>query len=188
MGHAGRGDEALARDAGSCPARRDIARWFSLAVCLVVTVSLSWGVLASAGEEPVLAPLFTLRSLDGCDVSLVDYRGQVVILDFWASWCHPCLEAFPALHALQETYANQGVILLVVCFDKTEEDARNYLLEHGYATSNVLWGSLEEARAVKESLGADAVTHAFLIDRRGFIRYSGHPAMLTAEILEPWLQ
>lgn len=188
MVQAGRGDETLARGASVCRARQGTARWLLLGISLVLAVSLAPRVFAIDGEEPVLAPLFTLRSLDGCDVSLVDYRGQVVILDFWASWCHPCLETFPALHALQEAYANQGVVLLVVCFDKTEEDARNYLVQNGYATSNVLWGSLEEARAVKEALDADAVTHAFLIDRRGFIRYSGHPAMLTAEILVPWLQ
>lgn len=143
------------------------------------------------GEEdcgPELAPEFVLPNLDGTEVSLAEYLGSVIILDFWASWCDPCNRALPDIHTLQEAYAEQGVVLLLLCFDKSEEKARDYLLESGYATENVLWGSLNDARSVRDLFGVEAVTHTFVIDRNGYIRYSGHPSKLTAAVLELWLE
>jgi len=168
------------------------ARRISRSVCLGALLALILAVAPHAlsqdgGENPEVAPAFTLRSLDGVDVALADYLGCVVILDFWASWCDPCTETLPQIHALQQAYADRGVVLLVLCFDKHEEDARNYLVENGYATDNVLWGSLNEARAVKDLYGVCAVTHTIVIDRDGYIRFSGHPIRITPQVLEPWV-
>ena len=154
-----------------------------LALVTLVSAPLS----GQTDEQPDAAPLFVLPNLDGAEVALADYLGRVIILDLWASWCPPCTRAFPDIHALQEAYADQGVVLLVISFDKNEDEAREYLVENGFETDNVLWGSLEEARAVRDLYGVDTVTHTFVIDRDGYIRFSGHPAALTAAALEPLL-
>ncbi len=159
----------------------------SVVVALIGIAAASIVLFGDIDKGPELAPLFTLRNLDGDDVSLVEYRGSVVILDFWATWCKPCTMTFPELHALQQAYADRGVVLLVVSLDKSAERARNHLIENGFATDNVLWGSLEEARAVKALYNVGGIAHTFLIDRAGYIRYSGHPTRLTPEELEPWL-
>jgi len=176
---------------GSVPGLvRRIARGLAsgLFFVLIVVAGSSNDLLSHVVEEDAeIAPLFTLSNLDGDDVSLEGYRGSVVILDFWASWCKPCRETFPELHALQQTYADRGVVLLVVSLDKSAQQAREYLIENGFATDNVLWGSLEEARAVKDLYGVGGIAHAFLIDQAGYIRYSGHPIRLTPEELECWL-
>ena len=143
--------------------------------------------LGGADTDPRLAPGFTLPSLDGVDVSLAEYRGRVVILDFWATWCKPCTKTFPELHMLQQEYADRGVVLLVVSLDRSDQRARDHLVENGFATDNVLWGPLEETRAVKELFGVVGIPRTFLIDRAGTIRYSGHPTRLTSEEIEPWL-
>lgn len=159
-------------------------------VGIMAAAAIMMAVPALVAEEdvgPEPAPQFTLPNLDGAEISLSDYLGSVVILDFWASWCHPCIRCLPEIHALQEAYADRGVVLLLLCFDKRDDDARDYLLEHGYATENVLWGSLAAAREVKDLFGIESVTHTFVIDRDGYIRYSGHPEKLTAEVIEPWL-
>jgi len=169
------------------PYRAKTAAW-AIALALVAAVVAAPCLFADEEEEePVLAPEFTLPNLDGTEISLVDYLGKVVILDFWASWCGPCTRAFPDIHALEEAYADRGVVLLILCFDKDDEDARTYLVENGYATENVLWGSLEDARAVRDLFGVDSVTHTLVIGPEGYIRYSGHPEKLTADVLEPWL-
>ena len=164
---------------------RDSGIWILVALfgLAVAAVALRGG----ADAEPRIAPEFTLHSLDGVDVSLAEYHGDVVILDFWATWCKPCTRTFPELHALQREYADRGVVLLVVSLDRSDQRARDHLVENGFATDNVLWGSLEEARGVKELYGVVGIPRTFLIDRTGYIRYSGYPTRLTAEEIERWL-
>ncbi|MFC2077545.1 peroxiredoxin family protein [Candidatus Bipolaricaulota bacterium] len=152
-----------------------------------VVAAAALGLLSPGRSEPALAPGFSLVSLDGDVVSLSDYRGQVVVLDFWASWCQPCTKTFPKLHELHGQYADRGVVLLVVSLDRSEEASREHLAENGFPTENVLWGSLAEARAVKDLYGVRGIPRTFLIDREGYIRFSGYPSRVDAEKLEPWL-
>jgi len=164
---------------------KDVGIWVIVAVVAIAGVLVY--LFGSADTGPELAPQFTLQSLDGVDVSLGEYRGSVVILDFWATWCKPCMRTFPELHALQQAYADRGVVLLVVSLDKSAQRARDHLVENGFATDNVLWGSLEEARGVKELFGVGGIPRTFVIDRAGYIRFSGYPTRVTAELLEAWL-
>ncbi|MCK5828499.1 TlpA family protein disulfide reductase [Candidatus Bipolaricaulota bacterium] len=153
----------------------------ALAGLLLVTLLLSGG-----DQEPELAPDFTLMNLDGDLVTLGDYRGSVVVLDFWATWCSPCTKSFPNLHAVVERNEAEGVVLLLVSLDKTANRARDYLVENGYSTDNVLWESLDAAREVKDLFGVVGIPRTFIIDRDGFIQSSGHPADLTDESLQEW--
>jgi thiol-disulfide isomerase/thioredoxin len=164
---------------------KDVGIWVVLGLAGLAVVSAI--LLGGVESGPKLAPDFTLRSLDGVDVSLAEYRGSVVILDFWATWCKPCTKTFPELHALQQDYASRGVILLIVSLDRSAQRARDHLVEGGFPTDNVLWGSLDEARAVKELYGVGGIPRTLLIDREGTIRYSGYPTRLTPEEIEAWL-
>ncbi len=164
---------------------KNIGIWLAIGLAGAALVSLVF--FGGMDSEPEIAPDFTLRSLDDADVSLVELRGSVVILDFWATWCKPCTKTFPDLHALQQDYVDRGVVLLVVSLDKSAQRARDYLVDAGFATDNVLWGSLEEARAVKSLYGVGGIPRTFLIDRAGFIRFSGYPTRLTSEEIESWL-
>jgi len=161
----------------------------SLALLVVCTLLASCSLHLAAGVQTPseVAPSFTLPNLDGDDVSLVDFRGSVVILEFWATWCEPCVRLFPEIHAVWEAVADRGAALLVVSLDKTEDAPRNFMIENDLPTDNVLWGSLESARAVKDLFGIVGTAHVVLIDRGGYVRYSGHPMHVTAEIIEPWL-
>jgi len=164
---------------------KDVGIWIAIAL-----VGLSVGLamlLGGTERQPEPAPPFTLRSLEGIDVSLDDYRGQLIILDFWATWCKPCTTTFPELHALVEAYADDSVVMLVISLDRSEKRAREYLTENGYATDKVLWGSLTQARSVKELYGVGGIPRTFLIDRDGLIRFAGYPTRLTAEKIEAWL-
>jgi thiol-disulfide isomerase/thioredoxin len=125
--------------------------------------------------------------LDGVETTLSAFRGQVVILDFWASWCKPCTRTFPEVDALVERLRDEGVVLLVVSLDKDANTARTYLQENGFSTDHVLYGSLEEAREVKGLYGVVGIPHTFLIDRDGLIRFSGYPNGLTEELIRAWL-
>lgn len=153
----------------------------ALAGLLLVTILTS-----DVDREPELAPDFTLMNLDGDFVTLGDYRGSIVVLDFWATWCSPCIKSFPTLHAVVERNEDEGVVLLLVSLDKTAKRPRDYLVTNGYSTDNVLWESLDAAREVKTLFGVVGIPRTFLIDRNGFIQFAGHPSELTDERLREW--
>ena len=153
----------------------------ALAGLLIITLLLTGG-----DREPELAPDFTLMNLDGDFMTLSDLRGSVVVIDFWATWCSPCLKSFPNLHDVVERNKDQGVVLLLVSLDKTAKRSRDYLVENGYATDNVLWESLEASREVKELFGVVGIPRTFIIDREGFIQHTGHPGDLTDADLQEW--
>jgi peroxiredoxin len=81
------------------------------------------------GPAPVVgapAPEFTLKTVDGQSVSLADYRGQVVLLNFWATWCGPCKLEMPAFDRAQQTVGPQGFQVLAVNFDEPQSDVQAF--------------------------------------------------------------
>ena len=84
-----------------------------------------------AGQRP-LAPSFTLDALEGqATISLADYRGQVVVLNFWASWCVPCKSEAPLLEAAWKRYRDRGVVVLGVDAQDFRSDARRFVERYG---------------------------------------------------------
>jgi peroxiredoxin len=136
---------------------------------------------------PVLAPDFSLASLGGETVTLSALRGKVIILDFWASWCKPCTRTLPGLDELAVRLADRDVVLLAISLDRTEKAAREYAGTHDLSANSVLYGSLDQARVVKDLYGVAGIPRTFLIDREGFVRYSGGPSGVTEELVAPWL-
>lgn len=74
------------------------------------------------------APEFQLPAADK-SIKLADYRGKVVLLDFWASWCGPCKQSFPWMNEMQSKYGAQGLVVLAVNVDQKREDAQKFLAE-----------------------------------------------------------
>jgi peroxiredoxin len=82
--------------------------------------------IAVAPQAGALAPAFTLQDLDGKSISLSDFHGQVVLLNFWAVWCSPCLVEMPMFEARYQSLKDDGFIVLGVNFDDPPEDVRIY--------------------------------------------------------------
>jgi len=139
---------------------------------------------AAVGQQ---APQFTLRELDGEDVSLSDFRGLVVLIDFWRSTCPPCRTTMPHLEALREEFEGEGLVLVGVNLDVTEAAARNYVVDNGFDEMITLRGSLEDAEAVRALYGVGGIPHTFVIDRQGIVRHADHPIRLRDYHIEPWL-
>jgi len=129
------------------------------------------------------APGFSLLDLDGRHVSLASYRGQVVLLDFWASWCSPCRQTLPHLHQIAVDHAGDGLVFIGINLDRRTEDAVSYLDDNPFHQMIPVQGTT----AVAQQYGVSGIPRTFVIDRSGVIRFAGHPAVLVASAIEPWL-
>jgi peroxiredoxin len=128
-------------------------------------------LVAGCGEQRAQsqAPDFSLPLLDGGEsVSLQDYRGQVVYLTFWASWCLPCRQEMPYLAQLLERHQGEGFEVLAINVDQEVELARAFVEEYGI-TFPVLY---DPERSVAPTYRVPGYPTHFVIDRGGKIRYT----------------
>lgn len=118
------------------------------------------------------APAFTLNDLDGKKVSLSDFKGKIVILDFWATWCAPCKASFPLMKKALGKYSNTDVeFLFVNTWERTgdpNENAKKYLKENNYPFHCVL----DLDGKVASDFGISGVPSKIFIDKEGTIRYT----------------
>ena len=130
------------------------------------------------------APDFTLKDLSGNSISLHQFRGHVVILDFWASWCAPCRASMPTLDGFASRYHDKGLVLIGVSLDRSAENARSFLNANNYHRLIALWESASASQAVAREYGVNAIPHTFVLDRDGIIRFTDHPMRLTTSLLD----
>ncbi|MFG0252805.1 MAG: peroxiredoxin family protein [Phycisphaerales bacterium JB038] len=93
--------------------------------------------------EVTLAPDFTLSNIDGEAFTLAEQRGNMVVMDFWATWCHPCTEAMPHMQQLHEDYKDRHVSVVGINVWEFDEDAdpAGYVREHEYTYHHLLDGA-----------------------------------------------
>ena len=116
-------------------------------------------------EAPRAAPAFSLKDLSGQTVSLSDYQGKVVLLDFWATFCSPCLKAMPKLQKLHEQQAVKGFSVIGVA---TDEGAAK-VVAPVVKKSKVTYPILISDSAAWKTYGVESLPALFLIDRNGRI-------------------
>ncbi len=111
------------------------------------------------------APAFTLKDLTGQEVSLYDFKGKVVYLDFWASWCGPCRAEMPASHELQKQFEGEEVVFIYVSIDDSEAAWRKGMEELELTGTLLLAQSWEHEMPLAYHI--QSIPHYVLIDRYG---------------------
>ena len=111
------------------------------------------------------APDFTLPLLDGGALTLSQYLGQPLVINFWASWCPPCRQEAPALERTWRAYKDRGVVFVGVDIQDTKEDARVYLREYDVTYPNVLDGDGK----VTVDYGVIGLPITFFVSRDGIV-------------------
>lgn len=110
-----------------------------------------------------VAPEFTLSDIHGDSVSLSDFEGQVLLIDFWATWCAPCREEIPMLTELHRTYGERGFTLLAIS-DENAELIAEFVAEYGVPYLNLV-----DPGEVSREYQVTSLPTAFLVDREGRI-------------------
>jgi len=152
--------------------------WFFIIVIVLAAAFWTWlsrvpdstlsGSRLANPREDFPAPDFTLDHLDGGSTQLSDLRGNVVIVNLWASWCAPCRAEMPAFQKLYNANRERGLEVLAVnsTFQDSETDARNFAGQLGL-TYPIL---LDREGVVSRQYRLQALPSTFIIDRSGIIR------------------
>ena len=141
----------------------------NLTLGLLVTVFAATA-LASSDLEGRAAPDFALKSSTGENLRLSEYRGDVVMINFWATWCGPCRQEMPLLDELYARYERVGFNLLGVNIDDDSRRAMQMIDELG-VNFPVLFDSRKEVSRLYE---VEAMPVTVLVDREGNVRYVHH--------------
>jgi thiol-disulfide isomerase/thioredoxin len=125
---------------------------FAFALCQAVAVS-------------EIAPDFTLKSIEGTNTRLNEYRGQVVLINFWASWCGPCRQEMPLLERIDARYKGAGFTVLGVNVEGKPGPAKEVASKFG-----VFPVLVDEGQKVSELYDLESC-HSVVVDRDGVVRY-----------------
>ena len=112
------------------------------------------------------APDFTLTDLKGNSVTLSDFRGKVVFLNFWATWCPPCRAEMPEIEAIYQDYKDKDVVVIGIDLLEAEDEVRQFVQEGGYSWTFVI----DTTGGVAENYGITAIPTSFFLDKEGVIR------------------
>ena len=114
---------------------------------------------------------FNVKDLDGNDLSLEKYRGNVILLDFWAVWCAPCIAEMPNVKQVYEKYKEENFQIIGISLDQSRDKLVGYLEKEGITWPQVFDGNGWQNQVAK-IYGIRAIPHMYLIDGEGVIRKS----------------
>jgi thiol-disulfide isomerase/thioredoxin len=150
---------------------REMLRVKRFVVLSIVVMALLAGCTDKGAQPDTMPSDFSLQDMSGKTVRLSDYKGKVVLLEFWATWCPPCRESVPGLEKLHKEYKDRGLVLLAVSMDEGGWDEVRSFITESKITYSVLKGT--EDIAIKYQVRA--IPMMLVLNKEGKIakRYLG---------------
>ena len=113
-----------------------------------------------------LAPDFQLKNLDGQSVSLSDLQGKPVLINFWATWCHPCIYEMPYLQQVYEEWSDKGLMVLAINIGESSAQVEAFMQSHDLSLPVLL----DAKQAVAQKYNIWSIPTTFFIDKDGIIQ------------------
>jgi peroxiredoxin len=110
-------------------------------------------------------------AVDGREVDLASMKGKVVLVDFWATTCRPCMAELPRVKAAYDKFHGQGFEILGISCDTDKERLEKFLKEKGLPWPQYFDGKQQEDNKFTVGFGIDGIPHMFLVDKKGFLRF-----------------
>ncbi len=173
--------EQIAPQSSEPPRRSRVALTLPVAVAVVVVALVVYGFLSARSDrlEPGdVAPGFALTLFDGSEMMLSDLRGEVVVLNFWASWCTPCRQEARDLQATWAVYEGRPVAFMGITFKDAEEASHAFIETFGISYPN----GFDANGRISRAYGVVAVPETFIVDRDGKLAWH-YVGALDAETL-----
>ena len=147
-----------------------------LLVSLLVLPSSAKGEGLKAGTK---APAWILKGPDGKDIKSTDFKGKVVVLNFWATWCPPCVKEIPDFIEIQKELGEKGVTFVGASLDASPAPVKKYV-KRTQVNYPIVMG---DSDVVKEYGNFNAIPHTFVIDKDGIIRLSKSGMISKGDLL-----
>ena len=144
-----------------------VAAGLAIAACATMEGG-GGGASAVANQVGAPMPEIKVESLAGKKIDVASYRGRVLLLDVWASWCGPCKQELPMLDAMARRLKAQGIDVLAVSVDQERANVDKFLQGHGHWALTI---AHDPAGAIAERLQPDKMPTSYVIDRSGVVRY-----------------
>jgi thiol-disulfide isomerase/thioredoxin len=140
-------------------------RRLPIVALLAAFVAFAWPAAATDGSPP--APEFKLANRAGGELTLSGLKGQVVMINFWASWCGPCRQEFPALDQIYSKYKPMGFQMIAINVESEKADAERFLGQTPVGFPILF----DPDNKVSGNYGVSAMPTTFLVDRQGRLRW-----------------
>ncbi len=150
----------------------------AIALLVISIACLSPSIKAGELKPGTKAPAWILQSPDGKDIKSTAFDGKIVVLNFWATWCPPCVKEIPDFIELQSELKDKGVTFVGVSLDASASPVKKYL-KRTKVNYPVVMGN---ADVVAEFGNFTGIPHTYVIDKEGVIRMS-HSAMISKQQL-----
>lgn len=151
-----------------------------MSIFIIISFILSINTLSANTSDKKKAPDFALKTLEGKTVKLSDYKGKIIIIDFWATWCPPCRKGIPDLIELQKAYSKDLVIVgISLDQERTLKDLKPFIENYGINYPVVLGNE----KVVKDYGGVNAIPTSFVVDQKGFI-IDSHVGLVPKSVYE----
>jgi len=137
----------------------------------LVGLVLLWATMpALAGVDVGDKPVLVGKTLDGENVSLENLRGKMVLIDFWATWCGPCVTSMPHMKEMYAKYKDKGMVVLGVSLDRNAQAPAEFI-----KTNDIPWPTMMSPRGLSQEWGVSGIPCLFVIGPEGDVLWRGHP-------------
>lgn len=154
--------------------------WIMIPMILVLFALMSADNACAMREDSQVAPDFTLKDLGGSDISLSDYKGKVLVLNFWATWCPPCRAEIPDFIEVYSEYKDKGLEILGISVDQVSPDQVRRFVERNEMNYPV---AMATNQLFKDYPPPQAIPTTLIIDREGKIQYKKVGMMSKQELI-----
>ena len=163
----------------------NLSKIITIVVLLAASVGIIMAVVNFDKQEVVVleagqpAPDFTLDTLDGNKVTLSEYKGKVVMVNFWASWCQPCRQEMPDIEKAYETYKDQGLVVLGVNLSEKNVPIQGFVKQYDL-TFPILMD--RQGTTAVDLYKVKPIPTTFFVDREGILRTKAEMPLSLANI------
>lgn len=163
----------------------NLSKIITILVLFAAAVGIIWAVVNFDKQEVVVlqtgqpAPDFTLNTVDGNTVKLSDYKGKVVMVNFWASWCEPCRQEMPDIEKAYVTYKDQGFVVLGVNINEKNVPIQGFVNQYGL-TFPILMD--HDSKVAVDLYRVKPIPTSFFVDRDGILRQTAEMPMSLTNI------